>query len=108
MQRLFGAERQIRLQCSYFPFVEPGAEVRDGLLRLQRRRLRDLPPDRLDRDGRAPAWCTRRSSRTWASTRSRYTGFAAGMGLERLAMQLYGVPDIRYFYQNDLRMLQQF
>ncbi len=38
----------------------------------------------------------------------RYTGFAAGMGVERLAMQLYGVPDMRYFYQNDLRVLQQF
>ena len=38
----------------------------------------------------------------------RYTGFAAGMGLERLAMNYFGVPDIRYFYQNDLRLLQQF
>ena len=38
----------------------------------------------------------------------RYTGFAAGMGVERLAMQLYGVEDIRQFYQNDLRMLRQF
>ena len=38
----------------------------------------------------------------------KYTGFAAGMGLERLAMNYFGVPDIRYFYQNDLRLLQQF
>ena len=38
----------------------------------------------------------------------RYTGFAAGIGVERLAMQHYGVDDIRYFYQNDLRLLQQF
>jgi phenylalanyl-tRNA synthetase alpha chain len=38
----------------------------------------------------------------------RYTGFAAGMGVERLAMQLYGVDDIRTWYQNDLRVLQQF
>ena len=38
----------------------------------------------------------------------RYTGFAAGMGVERLAMQVFGVDDIRYWYQNDLRLLRQF
>jgi len=37
-----------------------------------------------------------------------WTGFAFGMGLERLAMLLYGIDDIRYFYQNDLRFLKQF
>jgi phenylalanyl-tRNA synthetase alpha chain len=35
----------------------------------------------------------------------KYTGFAFGFGLERMAMLMYGVPDIRYFYENDLRML---
>ena len=40
---------------------------------------------------------------------NRYTGFAAGRELERLAMQYFGaVPDIRYWYQNDLRLLRQF
>jgi phenylalanyl-tRNA synthetase alpha chain len=38
----------------------------------------------------------------------RYSGFAAGMGIERLAMQLCGVDDLRHFYQNDLRLLKQF
>ena len=38
----------------------------------------------------------------------KYTGFAAGMGIERIAMPLYGVDDIRNFYQNDLRFLSQF
>ena len=37
-----------------------------------------------------------------------YTGFAFGMGIERIAMILQGVDDIRYYYQNDLRFLQQF
>ena len=37
-----------------------------------------------------------------------WSGYAFGMGLERLAMLLYGIDDIRYFYQNDLRFLQQF
>ena len=39
---------------------------------------------------------------------ARYTGFAAGMGVERIAMPLYRVDDIRNFYQNDLRFLSQF
>jgi phenylalanyl-tRNA synthetase alpha chain len=38
----------------------------------------------------------------------RYTGFAFGMGVERLAMLRYGVNDLRLFYENDLRFLQQF
>ena len=37
-----------------------------------------------------------------------WTGYAFGMGLERLAMLMYGIDDIRYFYQNDLRFLKQF
>ena len=37
-----------------------------------------------------------------------WTGYAFGMGLERLAMLLYGIDDIRYFYQNDVRFLRQF
>jgi len=37
-----------------------------------------------------------------------YQGFAFGMGIERLAMTLYGIDDIRVFYQNDLRLLRQF
>ena len=38
----------------------------------------------------------------------RYTGFAFGVGVERIALLRYGVDDIRYFYQNDLRFLRQF
>ena len=107
MQRLFGSERRIRLQCSYFPFVEPGAEVamdcfncagagcatchQSGWIEMGGAGM--VHPEILERMG---------------IDSNRYTGFAAGMGLERLAMQLYGVPDMRFFYQNDLRMLRQF
>jgi phenylalanyl-tRNA synthetase alpha chain len=38
----------------------------------------------------------------------RYTGFAAGIGVERIAMLRYGIDDIRYFFSNDLRFLRQF
>jgi phenylalanyl-tRNA synthetase alpha chain len=106
-RRLFGRDRQIRLQCSYFPFVEPGAEVamdcyvckgngcatchQSGWIEMLGAGM--VHPEILENMG---------------IDSNRYTGFAAGMGLERLAMQYFGVPDIRYFYQNDLRLLQQF
>lgn len=107
MQRLFGQERRIRLQCSYFPFVEPGAEVavdcfncsgagcatchHSGWIEMMGAGM--VHPEILESMG---------------IDSSRYTGFAAGMGVERLAMQVFGVEDIRYWYQNDLRLLQQF
>jgi len=107
MRRLFGSERRIRLNCSYFPFVEPGAEVavdcfvcsgtgcaschHTGWIEMMGAGM--VHPEILENMG---------------IDSNRYTGFAAGMGVERLAMQLYGVDDIRHWYQNDLRLLQQF
>ncbi len=107
MRRVLGPERRIRLNCSYFPFVEPGAEVavdcfvcngagcatchHSGWIEMMGAGM--VHPEILDKMG---------------IDSSRFTGFAAGMGVERLAMQIYGVADIRDFYQNDLRMLQQF
>jgi phenylalanyl-tRNA synthetase alpha chain len=93
--------------CSYFPFVEPGAQV-----------LMDCFVCKT-------AGCSTCHGTGWIEMlgagmvhreilenmgidSSRYTGFAAGMGIERLAMQVFGVDDIRYWYQNDLRLLQQF
>ena len=55
----------------------------------------------------AAAWCTRPSSKPSATTPSRYTGFAFGVGIERLALRLYGIDDIRMFYENDVRFLRQ-
>lgn len=107
MRRLFGRDRQVRLQCSYFPFVEPGAEVamdcyvcsgkgcatchQSGWIEMGGAGM--VHPEILENMG---------------IDSKKYTGFAAGMGLERLAMNYFGVPDIRYFYQNDLRLLRQF
>jgi phenylalanyl-tRNA synthetase alpha chain len=107
MQHLFGGDRKIRLNCSYFPFVEPGAEVavdcfvcsgagcaachRTGWIEMMGAGM--VHPEILDNMG---------------IDSERYTGFAAGMGIERLAMQLYGVDDIRHWYQNALRLLRQF
>jgi phenylalanyl-tRNA synthetase alpha chain len=107
MRRILGPERRIRLNCSYFPFVEPGAEVavdcfvcngagcatchHSGWIEMMGAGM--VHPEILENMG---------------IDSNRYTGFAAGMGVERLAMQIYGVDDIREFYQNDLRMLRQF
>ncbi|MGH7177913.1 MAG: phenylalanine--tRNA ligase subunit alpha, partial [Tepidisphaeraceae bacterium] len=107
MRRLFGRQRQIRFQCSYFPFVEPGAEIAIDCFKC------------------SGAGCATCHQSGWIEVlgagmvhpeilqnagidAERYTGFAAGMGVERLALLRYGVDDLRYFYQNDLRLLQQF
>lgn len=107
LRSLFGAERKIHLVCSYFPFVEPGAQVlmdcwvcsgqgcptchHTGWIEMLGAGM--VHPEILENMG---------------IDSTRYTGFAAGMGIERLAMQYFGVPDIRYWYQNDLRLLRQF
>ena len=59
----------------------------------------------------APGWSTRTcsaSSRRWATTRRRSQGFAYGLGIERVAMLRHGIPDLRRFFDNDVRMLEQF
>jgi len=107
IRRLFGQERRVRFQCSYFPFVEPGAEVAMDCFVCEGKGCSTcggagwievlgagmVHPEILANVGYDPA---------------RYTGFAAGVGVERLAMLQHGVDDIRAFYQNDLRFLEQF
>ena len=56
----------------------------------------------------APAWSTPPCTSSWTTTTERYTGFAFGMGVERMAMLKHGIPDLRYFYDNDVRFLRQF
>jgi phenylalanyl-tRNA synthetase alpha chain len=98
-QALIGPGTRTRLQPTYFPFVEPGAEF-------------------------AIWWTNPRSGREeWlelggcgmvhpkvfeAVGYEGVTGFAFGFGIERLALVPYAIPDIRYFYQGDLRVLEQF
>jgi phenylalanyl-tRNA synthetase alpha chain len=95
VHRFFGQELETRFRCDYFPFVEPGAEL---AVRWQGRWLELLGcgmvhPEIIEAAGWDP---------------DRYTGFAFGMGVERFAMSLWGIDDIRHFYQNDLRFLTQF
>ena len=99
MRELFGPETETRFRPSFFPFTEPSAEV-DVSCEIggQRRWLELLGagmvhPKVFEAVGYDP---------------ERYTGFAFGMGIERIAMVKYGVPDIRLFLENDLRFLGQF
>jgi phenylalanyl-tRNA synthetase alpha chain len=106
-QSLFGRDRKVRFRCHYFPFVEPGAEV-------------DIQCDLCGGAG-----CRSCGGEGWLEIcgagmvhreiienvgydPDRYTGFAAGFGVERVAMLRHGIDDIRHFYSNDLRFLRQF
>jgi phenylalanyl-tRNA synthetase alpha chain len=90
----------IRFRPSYFPFVEPGVEIdmewsrKDGVVSyLEIAGAGVVHPDVLRNGGIDP---------------EKYSGFAFGMGLDRLAMLKYGVNDLRLFFENDLRFLAQF
>jgi phenylalanyl-tRNA synthetase alpha chain len=96
----FGQALEMRFRPSYFPFTEPSAEVDirwqrgDGGARwLEVLGCGMVHPNVLQHCGVDP---------------ERYTGFAFGMGVERLAMLRYGVGDLRAFFENDVRFLAQF
>lgn len=106
-RRLFGEDRKARFRCDYFPFVEPGVEMAIDCFVCQGSGCRlcgnsgwieilgagMVHPDVLRRVNYDPEV---------------YTGFAFGMGVERIPMLRYGIDDIRLFYSNDLRFLRQF
>jgi phenylalanyl-tRNA synthetase alpha chain len=96
----FGPETQWRFRPSFFPFTEPSAEV-DLLLK--------------DKSGKE-SWvemggCGMVDPNVFDAVgidSEKYTGWAFGFGIERLAMRKYGITDIRLFFENDLRFLKQF
>ena len=106
-KNLFGEKSKIRLRPSYFPFTEPSAEVDVywGLKNEADYRITKgtgwleilgcgmVDPNVLSNCGINP---------------NKYSGFAFGMGIERIAMLKYKIDDIRLFYENDVRFLKQF
>ena len=104
---LFGSDRKVRFRVDYFPFVEPGAEMAidcfvckgdgcrvckgSGWIEILGAGM--VNPKVLAGVGYDP---------------DKYTGFAFGMGPERIAMLKYGIDDVRLFYSNDVRFLKQF
>ena len=106
-RRLFGEDRKARFRCDYFPFVEPGVEMAIDCFLCN------------------GAGCRLCSGSGWIEILGAgmvhpqvlrnvnydpdiYTGFAFGLGVERMLMLLHGIDDIRHFYSNDLRFLRQF
>ncbi len=106
-KEIFGAETKIRLRPSYFPFTEPSAEMdiscslcggkgcnvckHTGWLEILGCGMVD--PNVLESNG---------------IDSKVYTGFAFGMGIERMTMLKYGIKDLRRFFENDVRFLKQF
>ncbi len=106
-RRMFGPHRRIRIRGSYFPFTEPSIEVDI-----------DWPADDPNRDRltNGTGWLEILGAgmvhphvlRAGGYDPDRVSGFAFGMGPQRMLMLLHAIDDIRLFWQNDLRFLQQF
>ena len=114
-RRLFHRDMTIRMRPSYFPFVEPGAEVDLGCVFCRA----------WEGNAERTAACRVCKGSGWLEVLGcgmihpvvfenvgydpeRYTGFAFGLGLDRIAMLKYGVPNIKLLYENDVRFLSQF
>lgn len=107
VRQMFGEEREIRLRPSFFPFTEPSVEVDISCMLCGGKGCRTckdtgwieilgagmVHPNVLKMSGYDP---------------ERYTGFAFGCGIERIAMLKYGIDDLRVMFENDVRFLQKF
>ena len=105
-QALFGDDVRMRFRPSYFPFTEPSAEMDIGCRRSGTELVVGEGDDWLEILG-----CGMVHPNVLESAgvdAERYTGYAFGIGIERLAMLRYGVTDLRTFFENDLRFLRQF
>ena len=107
LQQLFSSDVELSFRPTFFPFTEPSADVsvscifckkkgcsickQSGWIEILGSGL--VHPNVLENVG---------------YDSEKYTGFAFGLGLDRVAILMYGIPDIRYFFQNDVRFLSQF
>jgi len=114
---IFGAEREIRLRASYFPFTEPSVEVDVSCFRCGG--AGTLPEGGRDPLCKGAGWIEILGAGMvdpnvygFVADRGydpeRVQGFAFGMGVERIAMLRHGVPDLRLFFEGDARVLEQF
>jgi phenylalanyl-tRNA synthetase alpha chain len=106
-RHMFGSDAKIRFRGSYFPFTEPSVEVDVYWgLATERDRMITKGTGWLEISGAGMVHPT--VLRNGGYDPNEWSGFAFGMGPERAAMRLLGINDIRYFWQNDLRFLEQF
>ena len=107
LKRIFHPDTRMRLRPGYFPFVEPGAEVDISCIFCFGKGCRIC---------KQTGWIEILGAgmihpkvlRMSGVDDRRYSGFAWGMGIDRVAILKYGVEDIRLFFENDLRFLRQF
>jgi phenylalanyl-tRNA synthetase alpha chain len=136
-KQMFGSSARMRFRPSFFPFTEPSAEVDVSCIlcgennKQTQRPYDPLGPASETRDGRAfqgkarAKHCSMCGGKGWLEIMGagmvnprvfekvgydpeKVTGFAFGMGVERIAILKYGITDIRMFFENDVRFLKQF
>ncbi|MDQ6772570.1 MAG: phenylalanine--tRNA ligase subunit alpha, partial [Candidatus Dormibacteraeota bacterium] len=104
---IWGVERQVRFRPSFFPYTEPSFEFDISCAVCGGKGCRSCGGKGwLEEGGCGMVHPT--VLRNGGIDPERYSGFAWGFGIERIAMQKYGVEDLRLFYDNDLRFLEQF
>jgi phenylalanyl-tRNA synthetase alpha chain len=131
LRELFGSDRQLRFRPSFFPYTEPSAEVDiscavcNGTGQTRSTSDRGSVSPKLGEATSSEGGCSMCKRTGWLEILGsgmvhpavfeavgydpeRYTGWAFGMGIERVALLKWGVEDIRLFYENDLRFLEQF
>ncbi|NQT46650.1 MAG: phenylalanine--tRNA ligase subunit alpha [Candidatus Omnitrophica bacterium] len=106
-KQMFGTQTRVRFRPHFFPFTEPSAEVDVSCIICKGKGCRVCGQkgwlEILGAGSVDPA-----VFKAVGYDPRQYTGFAFGMGVERIAMLIYGVDDIRLFFENDLRFLRQF
>ncbi|MGD0213153.1 MAG: phenylalanine--tRNA ligase subunit alpha [Terriglobales bacterium] len=113
MKAMFGSSVKTRFYPSFFPFTEPSADVQISCIFCDGKGTRDGAPCR---NCKASGWiellgCGMVDPNVYGFVdydASKYSGFAFGMGVERIAILKYGVDDIQLFFQGDVRFLEQF
>ncbi len=101
-RQMFGEDIEVRFRPDYFPFVEPGVDY--GVTNPFRK------------NGQGPEWLELGGAgmvhpnilEAYGIDTDRYSGFAFGLGVERIALLQYGIDDLRLFFDSDLRFLEQF
>jgi phenylalanyl-tRNA synthetase alpha chain len=105
VKELFGAGRRVRLGPAYFPFVEPGAEIGVSCFVCDGTGCRVCGNGWIELLGCGMVHPKVLENCGYDS--ERYTGFAFGMGVDRVALLRYGIPDIRMLFEGDVRFLSQ-